>query len=44
MHHLSRIADRMLRERLEAFGAVLIEGPRVTRGHKGLVHLNRNEC
>ena len=30
MHYLSRIADRMLRERLEAFGAVLIEGPKWT--------------
>ena len=28
MNYLSRIADRMLQERLEAFGAVLIEGPK----------------
>lgn len=30
MKYLSRIADAVLRERLEAFGAVLIEGPKWT--------------
>jgi hypothetical protein len=30
MDYLVRIADRMLQERLEAFGAVLIEGPKWT--------------
>ena len=30
MNYLSRIADRMLHERLDAFGAVLIEGPKWT--------------
>lgn len=27
MRYLSRVADKMLQERLETFGAVLIEGP-----------------
>ena len=30
MKYLSRVADKMLRERLETFGAVLIEGPKWT--------------
>ena len=30
MRYLSRVADEMLRKRLEAFGAVLIEGPKWT--------------
>ena len=30
MRYLQRIADRLLRERLEAFGAVLIEGAKWT--------------
>lgn len=30
MKYLNRIADKMLQERLEAFGAVLIEGPKWT--------------
>lgn len=30
MEYLNRIADRMLQERLEAFGAILIEGPKWT--------------
>ncbi len=30
MKYLSRVADKMLQERLEAFGAVLIEGPKWT--------------
>lgn len=30
MKYLNRIADKMLKERLEAFGAVLIEGPKWT--------------
>ncbi len=30
MKYLSRLADKMLRERLDAFGAVLIEGPKWT--------------
>jgi hypothetical protein len=30
MKYLERIADRLLRERLDAFGAVLIEGPKWT--------------
>jgi hypothetical protein len=30
MKYLARVADRMLKERLEAFGAVLIEGPKWT--------------
>ena len=28
MRYLSRVADKMLQERLETFGAVLIEGPK----------------
>lgn len=27
MKYLERVADQMLKDRLEAFGAVLIEGP-----------------
>lgn len=30
MEYLPRIADIVLKERLEAFGAVLIEGPKWT--------------
>ena len=30
MKYLSRVADKMLQERLETFGAVLIEGPKWT--------------
>lgn len=30
MKYLPRVADKMLQERLEAFGAVLIEGPKWT--------------
>lgn len=30
MEYLSRVADEMLRKRLKAFGAVLIEGPKWT--------------
>lgn len=30
MEYLQRIADRLLQERLEAFGAILIEGPKWT--------------
>ena len=30
MRYLSRVADKMLQERLETFGAVLIEGPKWT--------------
>ena len=30
MEYLPRIADKVLQERLEAFGAVLIEGPKWT--------------
>ena len=28
MKYLERVADQMLKDRLEAFGAVLIEGPK----------------
>lgn len=30
MEYFSRVADQMLRDRLEAFGAILIEGPKWT--------------
>ena len=30
MKYLERVADKMLKDRLEAFGAVLIEGPKWT--------------
>ena len=30
MKYLQRVADKMLQERLETFGAVLIEGPKWT--------------
>ena len=30
MKYLQRIADKVLKERLEAFGAILIEGPKWT--------------
>lgn len=30
MKYLHRVADKMLQERLETFGAVLIEGPKWT--------------
>ena len=30
MEYLPRIADKLLQERLEAFGAILIEGPKWT--------------
>ncbi len=30
MKYLYRVADKMLQDRLEAFGAVLIEGPKWT--------------
>lgn len=30
MEYFSRVSDQMLRDRLEAFGAVLIEGPKWT--------------
>ena len=43
MKYLSRVADKMLQERLETFGAVLIEGPKWT-GKTGSVSFSVSEA
>ena len=53
MKYLSRVADKMLQERLETFGAVLIEGPKWTgkttskmdwkNNHSGTTSQKRNQ-
>lgn len=46
MKYLDRIADRMLRLRLEAFGAVQIVGPKMVRknhyGHAAVKERNQD--
>ena len=37
MKYLPRVADKMLQERLEAFGAVLIEGAECDTDRKSVV-------